>query len=607
MSLDANSVQRAIAFAVVIFIVQGVARFVWNCRRRSLALKHLPGPTYGWLGIIDALRRRQIHRSATEWANVFGPIFRVRLLWFHAVVITDPELAREVLHSPHLDKLRYLYSFLDPFLGGTNLLTGHTDAHWKAVRKGVAPAFSAGNMRHAFKHIVERSGVLTGILAKSGPARVMNMDNLLLRESMDVIGRVGFEKEMGALEDFMEGDVGSGASVDVMLRCTHEVERRARQGPQRMLKIWRKDVRHGYRLMEQWQCVVRSLLKHMQLGTPGKGTFAHMLLRVKDPATGQPLTDAKMLPEIAALYFAGIDTTGHSGAWTLYLLSQYPEVEARVVAELDALELLVTPARPQPRELEWADLGRLTYLQAVIKEVLRMYPPVGLGQIRVNSKRDLILAGGRMSIPAGTALWVPHHAMHNVHHNWDRADDFLPERWLEAGTEYATRRTMPAEWYRGWAPEAAEVAPTSDADVAQFSIQADATGTTGSTASVGALSMPAGTTGAVPQDKRGANPNPSPAVPGLGNEIEEAELGGRRRAKRYFPFAEGQRHCVGMSLANITLPATLAVLLSRFSFKLADEMGGPEGVLKTEQYTLITGMAKGMLMNAVPRPGVAAE
>ena len=58
------------------------------------------------------------------------------------------------------------------------------------------------------------------------------------------------------------------------------------------------------------QCVVRSLLKHMQLGTPAKGTFAHMLLRVKDPATGQPLTDAKMLPEIAALYFAGIDTTG---------------------------------------------------------------------------------------------------------------------------------------------------------------------------------------------------------------------------------------------------------------------------------------------------------
>ena len=33
------------------------------------------------------------------------------------------------------------------FLGGTNLLTGHTNEHWKAVRKAVAPSFSAGNMR----------------------------------------------------------------------------------------------------------------------------------------------------------------------------------------------------------------------------------------------------------------------------------------------------------------------------------------------------------------------------------------------------------------------------------------------------------------------------
>ena len=55
-----------------------------------------------------------------------------------------------------------------------------------------------------------------------------------------------------------------------------------------------------------------------------------------------------------------------------------------------------------------------------------MYPPVGLGQVRVNAKRDLTLAGGRLCIPAGTALWVPHHAMHNAKHNWDHPEEFLP-------------------------------------------------------------------------------------------------------------------------------------------------------------------------------------
>ena len=48
----------------------------------------------------------------------------------------------------------------------------------------------------------------------------------------------------------------------------------------------------------------------------------------------------------------------------------------------------------------------------------------------------------------------------------------ITERWLEPGTEYAVRRTMPAEWYRGWAPEVAQAAPPADADVAQYSIQA---------------------------------------------------------------------------------------------------------------------------------------
>ena len=50
-----------------------------------------------------------------------------------------------------------------------------------------------------------------------------------------------------------------------------------------------------------------------------------------------------------------------------------------------------------------------------------------------------------------------------------------------------------------------------------------------------------------------------------------AGAGNSRRAKRYFPFAEGARSCVGQSLAMTSLLATLALLLSRFSFRLADQ------------------------------------
>ena len=71
---------------------------------------------------------------------------------------------------------------------------------------------------------------------------------------------------------------------------------------------------------------------------------------------------------------AGIDTTGHTGTWILYLLSQHPEVEARLVQELDGMGLLATPDRPNPRPVAPADLGRLTYLQAIIKVMTFQLP-----------------------------------------------------------------------------------------------------------------------------------------------------------------------------------------------------------------------------------------
>ncbi len=65
--------------------------------------------------------------------------------------------------------------------------------------------------------------------------------------------------------------------------------------------------------------------------------------------------------------FAGFETTGHTLAWALYLLSQHPEVEAKVAAELAQHDLLATPASPNPRSVQWDDVGKLMYLNAVIK------------------------------------------------------------------------------------------------------------------------------------------------------------------------------------------------------------------------------------------------
>ena len=64
---------------------------------------------------------------------------------------------------------------------------------------------------------------------------------------------------------------------------------------------------------------------------------------------------------------AGSETTGYSIAWTLYLLAKHPEAMARLEAELDVAGLLVTPARPRPRPLAFADISKLRYMDCVLK------------------------------------------------------------------------------------------------------------------------------------------------------------------------------------------------------------------------------------------------
>jgi cytochrome P450 len=152
-----------------------------------------------------------------------------------------------------------------------------------------------------------------------------------------------------------------------MLECTHEIERRLAE-PHRAKFYWKKSVREGHAKMTHWKNIVReNLLEHIKSVAPIKGSFADLLLKVRDPATGGGLSDAQLLPEITALFFAGTDTTGHTGTWTLYLLSQHPEAEQKALDELKAAGLAPTPENPTPRALEYADLGKLVYCQAIVK------------------------------------------------------------------------------------------------------------------------------------------------------------------------------------------------------------------------------------------------
>ena len=63
-------------------------------------------------------------------------------------------------------------------------------------------------------------------------------------------------------------------------------------------------------------------------GPPGDDddSIAANLMRIRDPNTGELLSDDVLLPQVSVLFWAGFDTTGNTMAWTLYCISQHPEV-----------------------------------------------------------------------------------------------------------------------------------------------------------------------------------------------------------------------------------------------------------------------------------------
>jgi cytochrome P450 len=134
---------------------------------------------------------------------------------------------------------------------------------------------------------------------------------------------------------------------------------------------------------------------------------------------GSQMTPQQLHDETMTLFLAGHETTAQMLAWTWYALSQNPAAEARLHEELSG----VLGGRP----IEAADFPRLPYLQAVMNEVLRLYPPA---YILARETVEPCEIGGYELRPGSTIIfsqWV----MQRDARYYDDPDAFRPERWLD--------------------------------------------------------------------------------------------------------------------------------------------------------------------------------
>lgn len=144
---------------------------------------------------------------------------------------------------------------------------------------------------------------------------------------------------------------------------------------------------------------------------------------------------------LSIVLFAGYDTTSITLTYCLYLLSQYPQVEANLLKEIESLSA--------PDAVE-----EMVYCKAIIRESLRLYPPATV--VSRTLTRAITLDDG-FEVPQGASVLMPVWVMHRDERNFARAEEFLPERWArKEGNKWVERQVgdtsgdVPAADYRAF-------------------------------------------------------------------------------------------------------------------------------------------------------------
>ncbi|KAG7359931.1 cytochrome P450 [Nitzschia inconspicua] len=145
-----------------------------------------------------------------------------------------------------------------------------------------------------------------------------------------------------------------------------------------------------------------------------------------------------LLDEAITLLFAGQDTSAATLSWTLHLLSLHPEIQEKLALEVQGV--LIEHTRDQsfndnhPPLFTKKMISKMPYLDAVIKESMRLYPvaPFVVRRLMETIEIPQYKENARVSIPSGSVACIWIYGLHRNPKFWHRPDDFVPERWLNA-------------------------------------------------------------------------------------------------------------------------------------------------------------------------------
>ena len=338
--------------------------------------------------------------------------------------VTDPALVEQVLlHASAQFPKTPLEKRVFHRMLGEGILTSE-GASWRWQRRTAAPLFRPADLAGLVPIMTAAAEDQVARWRKLPPGAVCAIDRDMTETTFHVISATMFagsaDAEAAAILRAADGALAT-ISWDIaaaMLRLPEW--------------LWYPGKFKRRRSARTLRAAVAAILARRRAGGLEGDDLLARLARAQDPETGQPMSEMRLIDNLATFLAAGHETTAKALTWTLYLLARAPQWQERILAEIGA----VVGAGPMSAE----HLDRLPVTRAVLKESMRLYPPAPV-MTRL-AAQDMTL--GPATIKAGTLIVIPIFAVHRHRKLWEDPDRFDPARFApEREARYARTQFMP--------------------------------------------------------------------------------------------------------------------------------------------------------------------
>ncbi|XP_069591491.1 cholesterol 24-hydroxylase-like isoform X2 [Ranitomeya imitator] len=293
--------------------------------------------------------------------ELWGLIYWI-LLQFLVVAVISFLLFCGYIHYQHLKYDHIPGPPRDRFMG-KGLLSNRNHEQWHKQRRIMDPAFSRTYLIGLMGTFNEKAEEMMGKLQEKADGKChVAMHTLLSRTTLDVISKVAFGMEMNSLEN---DETPFPRAISLVLRALVEMF-------DPFIRFsWKKrnfvkEVQESVRLLRKTgkECIE----KRKKAIQDGEEIPMDILTQILKGAAVEGYCDTEdLMDNFVTFFIAGHETTANQLSFTVMELARSPEILEKAQAEVDE----VIGAR---RDIEYDDIGKLQYLNQVLKETLRLYP-----------------------------------------------------------------------------------------------------------------------------------------------------------------------------------------------------------------------------------------